>query len=158
MFYSLQLSCNWLRKRLPDASVFATSLSAASGSGGPLAENPSRPRVVVDASRVAVLRTQGESWAAISEGLGIGKGTAQTADLPIASAWIPAHTLRPRLQVSVLRSWPDSALPTVLSVVRGRASTDAFPWLSLRAAVATAWRVLSRPEVRAPTSPPLWLW
>ena len=46
-----------------------------------------RPRVVVDASKVARLRAQGESWAAISEGLGIGKGTAQRAllALPVAS-------------------------------------------------------------------------
>jgi DNA invertase Pin-like site-specific DNA recombinase len=42
-----------------------------------------RPRVVVDASKVARLRAQGESWAAISEGLGIGKGTAQRAVLAL---------------------------------------------------------------------------
>ncbi len=36
-----------------------------------------RPRVVVDASKVASLRAQGRSWAAISSELGIGKGTAQ---------------------------------------------------------------------------------
>lgn len=40
-----------------------------------------RPRVAVDASRVAVLRAQGQSWASISEKLGIGKGTAQRAFL-----------------------------------------------------------------------------
>jgi DNA invertase Pin-like site-specific DNA recombinase len=38
-----------------------------------------RPRVVVDASKVASLRAQGRSWAAISTELGIGKGTAQRA-------------------------------------------------------------------------------
>ena len=38
-----------------------------------------RPRIVVDASRVASLRAQGCSWAAISAELGIGKGTAQRA-------------------------------------------------------------------------------
>ena len=38
-----------------------------------------RPRIVVDASRVASLRAQGRSWAAISAELGIGKGTAQRA-------------------------------------------------------------------------------
>jgi DNA invertase Pin-like site-specific DNA recombinase len=38
-----------------------------------------RPRVVVDTSRVASLRAQGRSWAAISAELGIGKGTAQRA-------------------------------------------------------------------------------
>ena len=38
-----------------------------------------RPRVAVDATRVAVLRNQGRSWAEISKQLGIGKGTAQRA-------------------------------------------------------------------------------
>ena len=38
-----------------------------------------RPRIVVDASRVASLRAQGRSWAAISAELGIGRGTAQRA-------------------------------------------------------------------------------
>jgi DNA invertase Pin-like site-specific DNA recombinase len=38
-----------------------------------------RPRVMVEASRVASLRAQGRSWAAISTELGIGKGTAQRA-------------------------------------------------------------------------------
>jgi DNA invertase Pin-like site-specific DNA recombinase len=42
-----------------------------------------RPRVVVDASKVVRLRAQGESWAAISQGLGIGKGTAQRAALTL---------------------------------------------------------------------------
>jgi DNA invertase Pin-like site-specific DNA recombinase len=42
-----------------------------------------RPRVPVDASKVARLRAQGKSWAAISEGLGIGKGTAQRALLAL---------------------------------------------------------------------------
>ncbi len=38
-----------------------------------------RPRVAVDANRVARLRAQGLSWAKISEQLGVGKGTAQRA-------------------------------------------------------------------------------
>ncbi len=38
-----------------------------------------RPRVAVDADRIALLRAQGRSWAKISEELGIGKGTAQRA-------------------------------------------------------------------------------
>ncbi len=38
-----------------------------------------RPRVAVDATRIAHLRTQGRSWAEISKMLGIGKGTAQRA-------------------------------------------------------------------------------
>jgi hypothetical protein len=37
----------------------------------------------VDASKVASLRAQGQSWASISEGLGIGKGTAQRAVLAL---------------------------------------------------------------------------
>ena len=38
-----------------------------------------RPRAAVDASKVAFLRAQGHSWAAISAELGISKGTAQRA-------------------------------------------------------------------------------
>ena len=40
-----------------------------------------RPRVVVDASKVACLRAEGRSWASISKQLGIGKGTAQRVAL-----------------------------------------------------------------------------
>ena len=40
-----------------------------------------RPRIVVDASRVASLRAKGQSWAAIPRELGIGRGTAQRAAL-----------------------------------------------------------------------------
>jgi DNA invertase Pin-like site-specific DNA recombinase len=36
-----------------------------------------RPRVLVDASRIAALRRQGRSWAEITEETGISKGTAQ---------------------------------------------------------------------------------
>jgi len=38
-----------------------------------------RPRVAVNADRVAALRAQGHSWAMITKELGIGKGTAQRA-------------------------------------------------------------------------------
>jgi DNA invertase Pin-like site-specific DNA recombinase len=38
-----------------------------------------RPRVTVDASKIAFLRTQGHSWAEIVAEMGIGKGTAQRA-------------------------------------------------------------------------------
>ena len=38
-----------------------------------------RPRVAVDADRVAHLRAQGRSWVEISRELGVGKGTAQRA-------------------------------------------------------------------------------
>jgi len=43
-----------------------------------------RPRVAVDASRVAVLRAQGQSWTSISEKLGIGAGTARRAAQSLA--------------------------------------------------------------------------
>ncbi len=38
-----------------------------------------RPRVTVDADKIAALRAQGHSWREIAEELGIGKGTAQRA-------------------------------------------------------------------------------
>lgn len=38
-----------------------------------------RPRVVVDASRVAALRAQGNSWSQVQAELGVSKGTAQRA-------------------------------------------------------------------------------
>jgi DNA invertase Pin-like site-specific DNA recombinase len=38
-----------------------------------------RPRVIVDANRIALLRDQGRSWAEIQEETGISRGTAQRA-------------------------------------------------------------------------------
>jgi hypothetical protein len=38
-----------------------------------------RPRVIVDASRIAFLRAQGDSWSQIQSELGVSKGTAQRA-------------------------------------------------------------------------------
>jgi len=38
-----------------------------------------RPRVIVDASRVASLRARGDSWSQIQAELGVSKGTAQRA-------------------------------------------------------------------------------
>src|SRR5436190_3056760 len=38
-----------------------------------------RPRVMVDASRITFLRSQGRSWSQITAEMGIGKGTAQRA-------------------------------------------------------------------------------
>jgi DNA invertase Pin-like site-specific DNA recombinase len=38
-----------------------------------------RPRVAVDPIRIALLRSQGKSWRAISDEMNIGKGTAQRA-------------------------------------------------------------------------------
>jgi len=38
-----------------------------------------RPRVIVDASRIASLRAQGRSWAQIKDETGVSKGTAQRA-------------------------------------------------------------------------------
>src|SRR5277367_2745272 len=50
-----------------------------------------RPRIVVDAARIAALRSQGLSWAKIGEQLGVGEGTIRrTAS---ASAKIPLKTL-----------------------------------------------------------------
>lgn len=49
-----------------------------------------RPCIVVDASRVASLRAQGQSWAAISSELGIGRGTAQRACAGLPKK--PSHT------------------------------------------------------------------
>jgi DNA invertase Pin-like site-specific DNA recombinase len=40
-----------------------------------------RPRITVDASRIAILRGQGFSWAAVGRELGIGEGTARRAGL-----------------------------------------------------------------------------
>jgi DNA invertase Pin-like site-specific DNA recombinase len=38
-----------------------------------------RPRVVVDASQIASLRSQGRSWSQITDEIGVSKGTAQRA-------------------------------------------------------------------------------
>ena len=38
-----------------------------------------RPRIIVDASRIVALRSQGRSWAQIKDETGISKGTAQRA-------------------------------------------------------------------------------
>src|SRR5437588_4262498 len=38
-----------------------------------------RPRVIVDASRIAALRAQGRSWSQVGSELGVSKGTAQRA-------------------------------------------------------------------------------
>ena len=43
-----------------------------------------RPRVVVDAERIALLRAQGRSWASIATELDIGEGTARRAALKSA--------------------------------------------------------------------------
>ena len=54
-----------------------------------------RPKMPVDASRIAVLRAQGLSWAAISQQTGLSKGTAQRAFYSLPknpSAGAPAST------------------------------------------------------------------
>jgi DNA invertase Pin-like site-specific DNA recombinase len=38
-----------------------------------------RPRVIVDASRIASLRARGRSWAEIKDEIGVSQGTAQGA-------------------------------------------------------------------------------
>jgi DNA invertase Pin-like site-specific DNA recombinase len=50
-----------------------------------------RPRVAVDAARIAVLRSQGLSWAKIGERLGLGEGTVRRT--AATSAKIPLKTL-----------------------------------------------------------------
>jgi DNA invertase Pin-like site-specific DNA recombinase len=53
-----------------------------------------RPRVAVDASRIAALRAQGRSWGTICRETGIGKGTVQRAFYSLAQ--IPASLARLR--------------------------------------------------------------
>jgi len=52
-----------------------SGLAAAKAKG----KRVGRPRVAVDASRIAFLRLQGRSWAEITRETGISKGTAQRA-------------------------------------------------------------------------------
>ena len=51
-----------------------------------------RPRVTVNAARIAVLRSHGLSWAKIGEALGLGEGTVRRSAR--ASARIPSETAR----------------------------------------------------------------
>jgi len=65
-----------------ERSVIAERARAGQRNARAKDERLGRPRVAVDASRVAVLRALGQSWASISEKLGIsGKGTAKRAVL-----------------------------------------------------------------------------
>jgi len=50
-----------------------------------------RPRVIVDAFRIAALRSQGRSWAQVKDELGVSRGTAQRA----LSASSKLHGTRP---------------------------------------------------------------
>ena len=52
-----------------------SGLAAAKAKGKPIG----RPRVAVNASRIALLRRQGRSWAEITQETGVSKGTAQRA-------------------------------------------------------------------------------
>ena len=54
-----------------------------------------RPRAAVDASRVAILRSQGLSWAKIAEVLGLGEGTVRRAALASAKNPVRAAPLTP---------------------------------------------------------------
>jgi putative DNA-invertase from lambdoid prophage Rac len=49
-----------------------------------------RPRVTVDAAKIAALRSQGHSWAKIGEALGLGEGTVRRS--AHASARNPSET------------------------------------------------------------------
>jgi DNA invertase Pin-like site-specific DNA recombinase len=51
-----------------------------------------RPKVVLDGSHIARLRTQGLSWLKIAEKLGVGEGTVRRAAL--TSAKTPSNSLR----------------------------------------------------------------
>jgi len=51
-----------------------------------------RPTVIVDRARIATLRTQGRSWRAIADEMGIGEGTARRAGVTCAkNVPEPAH-------------------------------------------------------------------
>jgi DNA invertase Pin-like site-specific DNA recombinase len=54
-----------------------------------------RPRVVVDAHRVAILRAEGHSRATIAERLGIGEGTAYRAVRESAEIPVPRPPVSP---------------------------------------------------------------
>lgn len=54
-----------------------------------------RPRVNVDSSKVAVLRSSGASWAKVAEALGVGEGTARRASQQPAKNPSAATSLTP---------------------------------------------------------------
>ncbi len=62
-----------------ERSLTAERVRAGLRNARPKGKKLGRPRVFVDASKVAAMRARGCSWAAISMELGIGKGTAQRA-------------------------------------------------------------------------------
>jgi DNA invertase Pin-like site-specific DNA recombinase len=68
-----------------------------------------RPRLPVDASTIALLRTQGQSWAAISSSLGIGKGTVQRAfySLPKNPSSSVPVTLDPAIHPNAISPGPE---------------------------------------------------
>ncbi len=71
-----------------ERSLIAERVRAGIRNAGAKGKRLGRPRVAVDASRIAVLRAQGHSWGAIRRETGIGKGTAQRAfySLPTSPA------------------------------------------------------------------------
>lgn len=62
-----------------EVTDFSPSLEVglSSTSADELGELRARPRVLVDATRIAALRAQGRSWREITVATGISKGTAQ---------------------------------------------------------------------------------
>ena len=62
-----------------EKSLIAAPVAADPKGAQATGKRPGRPRVPVNATRVAFLRAQGRSWREISRELGIGKGTAQRA-------------------------------------------------------------------------------
>ena len=58
-----------------------------------------RPRVAVDAARIAVLRAQGHSWCAIRRETGIAQGAAPRAFYGLPKSLVASTSL-------ILRKWP----------------------------------------------------
>jgi hypothetical protein len=83
-----------------------------------------RPRVIVDASRIASLRAQGRSWSQISAEMRIGRGTAQRAVARLPKSFIAEDGIAVPEQVTrdLVKG---KGLPQLLSrPLRGRVGGD----------------------------------
>ena len=60
-------------------SLIAERVRAGIRNARPKGKRLGRPRVAVDASRIAALRAQGRSWSTICREVGVSKGSAQRA-------------------------------------------------------------------------------
>jgi len=83
-----------------------------------------RPRVIVDASRIAVLRTQGRFWSEVQYELGVSKVTAQRA-------------LQARLGSKQLLCYGIFASSSLGFTIRARASSTILIRLMLRSPLST---------------------